>query len=79
MSHFYFIAGKPIVWRLEVFATPDPEYLWYNPKGELIENDFRFTLDINETSHKITLEIKDLRYGNSGSRYRRLCGSNYSD
>ena len=57
------------MWRLTAFATPDPEYLWYNPKGELIEREndehHRFNLDISKSTHIITLRIENLRYDNS--------------
>ena len=49
------------------FAAPNPDYNWYNPKGELLDSvdDFRFKLDV-DANHQITLRIQELQLSDMG-------------
>ena len=49
------------------FATPNPDYNWYNPKGELLDpvDDFRFKLSV-DAKHQITLTIQELQLSDMG-------------
>ena len=60
--------GKKIQWIFNVFAAPDPEYFWHNPKGELIDHEkYRgYKLDIYEEDHRISLSIDSAKISDIG-------------
>ena len=66
-----FILGKDINWSLTAFATPDPDYRWFDPKGHLIDFDIpqtliKYDLDVDSKTHRITLTIKHLQLYDMG-------------
>ena len=71
VSSFYLISGDDINWSLTAFATPDPAYRWFNPKGYLIDFDLpqtkmKYDLDVDDSTHRITLTIKHLQLSDIG-------------
>ena len=66
-----FILGDDINWSLTAFATPDPDYRWFDPKGHLIDFDIpqtltKYHLDVDSKTHRITLTIKHLQLYDMG-------------
>ena len=66
-----FILGADINWSLTAFATPDPDYRWFDPKGHLIDFDIpqtltKYDLDVDSKTHRITLTIKHLQLYDMG-------------
>jgi FMS-like tyrosine kinase 1 len=60
--------GFPIKWIFDVFATPDPQYLWIGPNGHEISHDTleKYEFDVDETNHRIKLIINDLQLSDMG-------------
>jgi hypothetical protein len=57
---------QPVQWIFTLFATPDPTYLWLNPKGG--ELDYaqleKYEMDVNVKTGKVKL-VKTLENFNS--------------
>ena len=57
LTTLYLYSLQPVQWIFTLFATPDPTYLWLNPKGG--ELDFaqleKYEMDVDVKTGKVKL------------------------
>ena len=68
-------------WIFDVFASPNPDFFWLNPKGyEIAHVELeKYKLQINYSLNKYTLEINDLKLTDMGHYILQIVVTNEND